>query len=234
MKSLFKPAIAAGLAMIVSIAPAFTAPAVAQVSGTIATIDIPLAVAGASARAAAYQQINNTYSAQLATIQQRNQQRQQLLQTFDTNGDGNVDEAEAAPAQQEGNPTVQQIQAIDAEIQQLQGPIQRARIYAISQIGTEFNASLQQVVSAQNIQFVISPEALIYEPQGANITQQVIDAINARIPTVTAFPPEGWQPSEQAVNLFQQVQQILVFAAVQQQQQAAQQAAGEGGAVPSR
>jgi len=234
MKSSFKPVLAAGLAMLLTMAPSFTAPAAAQVSGNIATVDIALAVAGADARAAAYQQISSTYQQQLTLIQQRQQQRQELIQTFDTNGNGELDEAEAPATQDPNNATVQQINAIDNEVAQLQGPIQRARVYAISQIGNQFSPALQQVVSERKIQFVISPEAMIYEPEGANVTQLVIAAINARIPTVTAFPPEGWQPSEAAVNLFQQVQQILVMAAMQQQQQAAQQGAAQTGEVPSR
>ena len=71
MKSSFKPVLAAGLAMLLTMAPSFTAPAAAQVSGNIATVDIALAVAGADARAAAYQQISSTYQQQLTLIQQR-------------------------------------------------------------------------------------------------------------------------------------------------------------------
>lgn len=230
MTSFLKPAVAAGLAMLVTMAPAFTAPAAAQATGNIATVDIAMAVARADARATGYQQISQTYQAQQATIQQRQQERQQLVQSFDTNGDGNIDEAEAAPTQDANNATVQRIQAIDNEVNQLQGPIQRARVYVITQIGQQFGPSLQQVVSDRNIQFVVTPDALVYSAEGADITQFVVQGLNTRAPSVTAFPPEGWQPSEQAVALFQQVQQILVLAAVQQQQ-AAQQPAGE---VPSR
>lgn len=234
MNSHFKSALAAGLAMSAILASGFTAPAAAQVSGNIATVDIALAVAGSDARAAAYQQISTTYQQQLTLIQQRQQQRQQLVQTFDINGNGELDENEVPATQDPNNATVQQINAIDNEVAQLQGPIQRARVYAISQIGNQFSPALQQVVSDRKIQFVMSPEALIYEPEGANVTPQVIAAINARIPTVTAFPPEGWQPSEAAINLFQQVQQILVMAAMQQQQAAQQNGAAQNGEVPSR
>lgn len=232
MTSFFKPAVAAGLAMLVTMAPAFTAPAAAQASGNIATVDIALAVARADARQPAYQQISATYQTQQTTIQQRMQERQTLVQSFDTNSNGVLDESEAAATQNPNNATVQRIQAIDNEVGQLQAPIQRARVYVITQIGQQFAPALQQVVADKNIQFVVAPDALVYAAEAADVTDDVVASINTRAPTVTAFPPEGWQPSEQAVALFQQVQQILTIALEQQrQQQAAQQPAGE---VPSR
>ena len=221
MTNFLKPALAAGLAA----AATFAAPAAAQVNG-IATLDVPRAIAASQARNTAYQQIATQYQAQRTTIEQRTQQRQTLVQTFDTNSDGQIDETEAAATQDPNNATVRQIQAIDAELQQLQAPIQLARVYVVSQLGNELSNALQQVISDRSIQMVISPDAMIYEAEGANVTEAVVNALNTRVPAIAAVPPADWQPSENGVNLFQQVQQILMIAAMQQQQAQA--------AVPAR
>ena len=203
------------------------APAAAQVSG-IATVDLPRAVVQSQAFQTGYQQIGTQYQAQRTTIEQRNQQRQQLVQTFDTNGDGQLDQTEAAATQDANNATVRQIQAIDQELATLQQPINRARAYVVQQVAQQYSAAVQQVVSANNIQFVISPEAMIYAADAADITQQVTAQLNTRVPAAQITPPADWQPSEASFGLFQQIQQLLLMSAMQQQQQAAQQPAASG------
>ena len=203
------------------------APAAAQVSG-IATVDLPRAVVQSQAFQTGYQQIGTQYQAQRTTIDQRNQQRQQLVQTFDTNGDGQLDQTEAAATQDANNATVRQIQAIDQELATLQQPINRARVYVVQQVAQQYSAALQQVVSDRNIQFVMAPESLIYAADAADVTALVTTQLNSRVPTAQIVPPADWQPSEAAVGLFQQVQQLLVLSAMAQQQQAAQQPATSG------
>ncbi len=199
-------------------------PAAAQVNG-IATADIGFAVANSQAFQTGYQQIATQYQTQRTTIEQRTQQRQQLVQTFDTNGDGQLDQAEQAATQDPNNTTVQQVQALDQEIATLQQPINRARVYVVQQVAQQYSAALQQVISDQNIQFVMAPESLVYAPESADVTTSVVTALNTRVPSVQVAPPADWQPSEAAVGLFQQIQQILMMAAMQQQQAATQGAA---------
>ena len=66
-------------------------PAAAQVQGNIATLDIGRAVIGTSALQTAYQQVSTTYSAQIETRRTKTQERQTILQGFDTNGDNELD-----------------------------------------------------------------------------------------------------------------------------------------------
>ncbi|RPF72479.1 OmpH family outer membrane protein [Aurantiacibacter spongiae] len=213
MKSLTKIALAAGLAT-----TATAAPASAQVNG-IGTSDLPIAVVGSQAFQTGYQQIATQYQAQRTTVEQRQQQRTQLVQQLDTNGDGQLSEDEANAAPQA---TVQQVQAIDQEIQQIQRPINLARIYVVQQVAQQYAPALQQVVSAQNVQIVLTPDAIVYAPEAANLTPAVVQALNTRVPSVQITPPAGYQPSEAAVGLFQQVQQVLLMAQMQQAQQQAQ------------
>jgi Skp family chaperone for outer membrane proteins len=197
-------------------------PVAAQVQGNIATVNAPAAIIGTNAFSTAYQQIGTTYKLQMDTIQQRNEERQNLLQQIDTNGDRQVDDAELEAAQ--GGAAAQRIQQIEQEVTQLTNQVQAARVYAIEQILAQYGASLQQVVEQQQIQFVFAPDGVVYAPEQADITQQVVTALNTKVSAVNIVPPQGWQPARSSVGVFQQISQILQALAVQQaQQQAAQQ-----------
>ncbi|MEL1249982.1 OmpH family outer membrane protein [Aurantiacibacter gilvus] len=230
MKNLVKTSLGAALAVA---GASLAVPAAAQVNG-IGTVDLSYAVANSQAFQTGYQQIATQYQAQRTTIEQRQQQRQQLIQTFDTNSDGQLDATEQAATQDPNNATVQQIQAIDQEIATLQQPINLARVYVVQQVAQQYSAAMQTVISEQNIQFVISPDALIYAPEGADVTEAVTTALDTRVPSVAVVPPADWQPSDAAVNLFQQIQQILLMAAMQQQQAAAGQQPAEAPATSGR
>lgn len=219
----FKPALAAGIA-----AAALVAPAHAQVNG-IATSDITLAVAQSQALQSAWQQVGTTYSEQINQLETLGQQRAQLVQQLDTNGDGQLDEAEQAALNDE-NPTVQQINTLDQQIGQVQAPIQMARLYVLSQVGQQYAPAVQQVISDQNIQLMVSRDAVIYAADQADVTMTVVEAINTRLPSVGIAPPADWRPTEATIGLYEQVQQVFATARAQQQQQqgAQQQAPVEG------
>ncbi|MEM9501171.1 MAG: OmpH family outer membrane protein [Pseudomonadota bacterium] len=197
-------------------------PAAAQVEGRVATVDISRAVIGTSALQTAYNQVSTTYSAQIETRRTKTEERQTLLQGFDTNGDNEVNDAELQAAQ--ASPQFGQLQTLEQEIQQLTNQVDSARIFAIEQIIAQYPAALQEVVTQQQIQVVLNPATVLYAPQEADVTQQVTTSLNTKVPTVGIVPPAGWQPSRQGVQLFQEIQQTLVTAQVlQQRQQAAQQ-----------
>lgn len=215
MTNLFKPALAAGLA----IAAIASAPvATGQINGTIATINAPEVVLRSTAFQAAYQQIDTAYAAQRTTIQQRTTQRQSLLQQLDTNSDGQFDDAEQAAAQ--NAPQVAQIQQLEQELQQLGSPIERARVYAIEQILLQYLPALEQVVQTDNIQIVLGNESIVFAQPAANISNKVIAALNTRAPAVGTTPPANWQPARQSVGIFQEITQLLLILQAQRAQQA--------------
>ena len=202
-------------------------PATAQVQGRIATLDISRAIIGTSALQTAYSQVSTTYSAQIETRRTKTQERQTLLQGFDTNNDNEVNDAELQAAQ--SSPNFARLQTLEQEIAQLTNQIDAGRIFAIEQIFQQYPAALQDVVTQQQIQMIVSPGSVLYAPQEADITQQVTTALNTKVPQVGIVPPAGWQPTRQGVQLFQEIQQTLVAAQVlQQRQQAAQQQQQQG------
>ncbi|MEL6530026.1 MAG: OmpH family outer membrane protein [Pseudomonadota bacterium] len=219
MKLFAKSLAAASLSLCAVVA---AVPATAQVQGKIATLDISRAIISTSALQTAYNQVATTYSAQIETRRTKSQQRQTLLQGFDTNGDNEVNDAELQAAQ--ASPQFAQLQTLEAEITQLTNQIDAGRIFAIEQIFAQYPAALQEVVTQQQVQMVMSPGTVLYAPQEADITALVTTSLNTKVPQVGIVPPAGWQPTRQGVQLFQEIQQTLVAAQViQQRQQAAQQ-----------
>ncbi len=197
-------------------------PAAAQVEGKIATVNAPLAIINTTAFKTAYQQIGTTYKPQIDTIQARSQERQTLLQQLDTNGDKQLDDAEQKAAQ--GTQQFTRISAIEQEVGQLSGQVDLARVYAVEQILAQYGASVQQVAQQLGIDMIVAPEAVVYAPPAASITQQVSAALNTRVPAVQIVPQQGYQPRRDSIATYQQIQQALITAQAIQQQQAAQAA----------
>lgn len=216
-------------AAVAALAALAAVPAAAQVNG-IAVADPAIAVAGSQALQTAYNQIGTTYAAQRTQLDQLQQQRTALARQFDTNGDGQLSDAEQTAAQA-NTAVVQQINGLDQQINTIQQPITIARVYVIEQIATQLNSVVQQVVAANNIQLIISPESALYIADAADVTDDIITSLNAAAPTVSATAPAGWQPQQQSVQLYQRVSEILLSVAMQQQQ-AQQQAGAQAPAAP--
>ena len=196
-------------------------PANAQVEGRIATVDISRTVIGTTAFQTAYEQVNTTYAQQNELRRTKAQERQTLLQTFDTNGDKQVDDAELAAKQ--NSPDFTKLQTLEQEIQGLTNQIDAARIYAVEQIIVQYGAALQEVTTQQQIKMVLDPASLVFAAPEADITQAVTTSLNAKVPSVGIVPPAGWQPSREGVQLYQEIQQRLMTAQLLQQRQQQQQ-----------
>ena len=215
MTSMIKPLALAGLA----VSAAMAVPSSAQVSGNFATVDAATVVIGSTAFQNAYNSISSTYQPQIDTRRQLQEQRQTQLAVIDTNNDNDVDDAELQAAQ--GTEAWTQVQQTEGQIAALTAQIDGARVYAIEQVFAQYPAALQDVVTADQIQLILSPEAILYVPNEADITAKVVAALNTKVATVAVVPPQNWQPQRNSVALFQQIQQLLL---VLQRQQAAQQA----------
>lgn len=224
MKTMTKILTASSLA----VAGFAAAPAMAQVQGNMGVVDAASVVASTNAFATASQQVGTTYKPQIDAIQARGQEQQTLLKQLDKNNDGQLDEAEQKAAQ--GSSQAQRIQQIEQEVAQLTNQIDMARVYSIQQILQQYPAAVQQVVQQLNIQVVLSPDSVVYAPPQANINQQVVAALNTKVPSVQIVPPQDWQPNRNAVALYQEIQQLLMVA---QARAAQQQSAQQNSAAPS-
>lgn len=229
MTRFMKTLTAAGLAASALIA---ATPASAQVEGRMATADISRAILGTTALQTAYNQIGTTYAAQIEQRATKQQQLTQLLQPFDTNGDGQLAESELAGVQQ--SPNFAQIQTLEQEVAGINNQVNAARVFAVEQIFAQYPAALSEVAQAQSIVIVVQPELLQYAADGADITQAIIASLNTKIPSVQIVPPTNYRPNQNATQIFQEIQQTLLRAQLIQQQQAAQQGQQPAAAAPGR
>lgn len=204
-------------AALAALATFAAAPAAAQVNG-IAVADPAIAVAGSQALQTAYNQIGTTFQAQRTQLEGLQQQRAGLLRQFDTNGDGQLSDAEQAAAQA-NTAVVQQVQGIDQQIATVQQPISRARVYVVEQVSMQLNTAIRNVVQAGSIQMILNPDAGVYFAEQVDVTDEIIAQLNTLAPTVSSSPPDGWQPQQQSVTLYQQVSEILLQVAMAQAQQ---------------
>ncbi|NVD44300.1 OmpH family outer membrane protein [Qipengyuania atrilutea] len=200
------------------------APAAAQVNG-IATSTPEVVFVRSQARNNAYQQIQQTYASQIQQINTARQELARLQQSLDTNNDGQLTNAEA-----QANPSVvQQLQQKEQQINTLAQPVVLAQYYAIEQLVNDYANVRNQVVQNKNISLMLTPDAVQYAPESADVTDDLVTLLDQRVPTVSTTPPANWQPRRETVALHQAVGQI-VGAVVQQQ---AAQAAAQQQAAPA-
>ena len=161
------------------------------------------------------------------------QEMQTLQQSLDTDSNGQISQAEA----QANQSVVQQLQQKEQQLQQASQPIVLAQTYAIEQLINDYQNVQQQVVQQKKIQLLLNPDAIQWAPDAVNVTDDLVAALNQRVPSVQTTPPAGWRPRQESLATQQTVSQVLLNVAqqqaAQQQQQAGQQPAQQQPAQPS-
>mgnify|MGYP005827745271 CR=1 FL=1 len=214
MKNTLKGALVA--ITLAAVPVAMPAVATAQTNG-IATSNPTLAILRSQARINAYNQITQTYQAQIAQVRQIDSEVTQLRQSLDTNSDGQVSQAEA-----QANPNVvQQIQQKEQQIQQASQPLIVAQYYVLDQILNDYENAQNQVIQNKGIQIMLSPDAIQYAPAGTDVTADITAVMDQRLPQVSFQAPQNWRPSN--ANVSQLHEAIGQLTALAIRQQAAQQ-----------
>jgi Skp family chaperone for outer membrane proteins len=214
----------------VAMATAIATPASAQVSG-IGVTDPAVVIAASKALNGAFSQIATTYAAQNTQLQQLNTQSEAIIKKFDTNNDGKLDQTEMQAAQAESNPNRKQLETLQTQINNTRRPLDMAAAYAVQQIAQQLNPAVEQVVTANRIQLLVPSSSVLYRAPAADVSQKIIDALDAKLPQVSISPPAGWEPSQETVQLLNDVQQAR--AALAQAAAARQQAAGAQAQKPA-
>lgn len=212
--------IAKSLASAALVAAVVTAvPAAAQVNG-IATSTPEMVFVRSQARVNAYQQIEQTYAAQIQQMRTLRQEMSTLQQSLDANKDGQLTDAEV-----NANPNVvQQIQQKETQVSQISQPIVVAQYYVIEQLLGDYENVAKQVAQQKKFQIMLDPGSIQWVGQSIDVTADLVAAMNQRMPSVQVTPPANWQPARRETGaLHQTIQQVLLAAAQQQAMQAAQQ-----------
>jgi len=222
-KYLLLAAVAAPAAMVAA------APAHAQVNG-VATADPIAAMYRTKAWTAASAQINATYKAQQTQIEAKSAERQKVLAQMDKNGDKQVDDAEMA-----ASPALKaQAEKLENEINQLNLPIILAKGFAIDRILERYGEAQQTVVNARKIGILVTPQALLFANDAADVTTALTAELDRIVPTVSITPVPNRRPSDEALQLLEQFLRADAARAAQARQQApgAPAAPAAGGARP--
>lgn len=209
-------------------------PAAAQVAG-IGIADPAVAVARSKALSTGYQQIGTSYASYGDQIQAKRKEINDLNAKLDTNSDRNLTQAEYDAAVKANNPALAQVQAKEQEIARLQEPIVKAQIFVVEGILGKYGEAQKAVVAAKKLNFVLSPEVVVWAPETADITLALATELDRIVPSVPITPPATWKPSRQSAAIYQQVQQMIEGAAMQRaaQQQAPGAAAPVAPAAPA-
>lgn len=199
------------------------APAHAQVNG-IATAEPVIAIFRAKAWAAANEQIRTAFRDNLTKFEAKQTERQKVLAQLDTNGDKQVDDGELA-----AKPAVKaQLDAIDKEVNELTMPMLRAQAFALEMILSRYQEAQQAVITAKKISVILSPQAIVFSPANSDVTGAITTELDRLVPTVPITAPANWRPTEETMQVLEQLIRLQAAAA---QQAAAQRPAA--GAAPA-
>lgn len=226
------------------LALAVAAPAHAQVNG-IATASVTKVIGSTKAFAAANQQISTTYKSAFDQIQARRQAAQKeaepviakLLAQYDTNKDNKLSQQEQDAAVKAKSPLLDQLKATqekaDTDVARLTNPAARAELFAIESILRQYDAAQLRVVTARKIGVVLSPDAFMYAPDSADISDAITAELDKTLQTVSIQPPANWQPARETLAIQQQLAQIAQIRAYQAAAQQQQRPQGAAPAAPA-
>ncbi len=215
MKLLLKSAVAAGL--VLSAAPIAIAPAAAQVVKGIGIVNYSAVIANSNAYRNAEQQRPVTYKAQFdAAKAKKAQVEAQLKPLVDKfNAESQIATPNVPSLQQQAN-TIQQIeQNGQREIQSILQPVALSSAYVEEQINDKIDEAIKAAATKSRVGLILTPDSVLHADEGYNLTQQVLNELNAVLPSAQLVPPQGWLPRQV------------------REQQAAQQQQQQGAAAPA-
>lgn len=198
MKTILKPAMAAGLFLTAGIAPVALPSAAAQTVQGIGVVNIEAVVVNSSAYQTAQEQRQTTYQAQIEQANTRRQaieaQIQPLVQQLQT---ASQQENADQQALQQQAAQIQQIETSgQRELQQILAPVMLSQAYVEEQINDQLVTAIQNAAQKQNVTLVVSPDSILYADSGYNLNQAVLDELNTLLPTAQVAPPQGWLPRQ--------------------------------------
>lgn len=202
MKTLIK---SAALASSLALGTLAIQPAFAQDKGTgtivqgLGVASFDAVIANTNAYKTAEQQRQTTYKAQYDQAKSRSEaiqaQLKPLVDKF------NADRQGAKPNQAALQQQAQQIQQIQEnaqrEIQQILAPVGLSQAYVNEQIEGKLDAAVKAAMNKKKVSILLSPEAILAVNGSAyNLNQDILNELNAALPSAQIVPPAGWEPRQ--------------------------------------
>jgi len=202
-KHLIKSAVIAALALsaaqpaVAQKAPAAAAPAGPVVPG-LGIANLEAVLVNSNAYKTAQSQRPTTYKAQYDAAEARRAQIaaqiKPLVDKF------NADRAAATPNQaslQQQAQTIQQIQeSAQGELQKILQPAALSESYVQEQLGEKLPAAVNAAMAKRKITLLINPENVLSANPAYNLNQDILNELNAAVPSAQLVPPAGWEPRQ--------------------------------------
>jgi len=197
LKTVLRPALAAGIALATVTGAGAFAPAAAQAQ-KVAVVNLPAVVVNSNAYKTAQTQRQTTYAAQLQQAETRRQALQAQLDPLVTAF--NTARAAANPNQTSLQQQAQQIQQIQQqgqnELNQILGPVALSQAYVEEQINDKIGTAVENAAKAKGVTLIVSPDTVVYADASHNLNEAVLAQLNTLIPSAQLVPPTGWLPRE--------------------------------------
>ena len=196
MKILLKSAVAAGLML--SAASIAVTPAAAQVVTGIGVVTYEAVIANSNAFKTSQQQRETTYKAQFdAAKAKKAQVEAQLKPMVDKFNADSRAASPNVPALQQQAATIQQIeQNGQRDIQNIMQPVALSGAYVEEQINDKIDAAIKAAASKSKVGLILTPDSVLHADESYNLTQQVLNELNALLPSAQLVPPQGWLPRQ--------------------------------------
>ncbi len=193
-------AVAAASASVVAMS---ATPAVAQVKQAIAVVNVEQAVGQSAAAQTASQQMQVTYKANIdqlntrqSALQAELKQKQEALQAAAAAAGQKPTPAQQTQLQTQYEALQRRAQEAQAELTQIRQPIDLARAYVLEQIGGKLDDAMRSVMTKNKIDLLLKAGAAEAYAPGADVTNLLVQELNAVVPSVGIVPPQGWQPGQ--------------------------------------
>ncbi len=203
MKTLLKSALAATLLLSgAQFAYGQAAPAAASgpVVAGIAVANWEAIIANSNAFKSATQQAQAYYKPQIDQANARAEQiRSQLKALSDKlNADSRLPNANQAALQNQYNQIQNTEQAGQQEVNKIIEPYTLSQAYVVETIQDKLDQATTSAMTKKGITLLLQPQSVMKVlPQSAyNLNQDVINELNALLPSIQYVPPAGWLPRE--------------------------------------
>ncbi|MBT2185345.1 OmpH family outer membrane protein [Sphingobium nicotianae] len=195
---------AVALATVSAVALGVAAPATAQVKQAIAVVNVQAAIGQSAAAQTASQQMQVTYkttidafNARQSALQTELKQKNDALQAAITAAGQTPPPAKQTELQTQYTALQRRAQEAQNELQQVGAPLELARAYVVEQIGAKLSDAMKNVMTKNKIDLLLKDEATEAYVPGADVTNLLVQELNALVPSVGIVPPQGWRPGGQ-------------------------------------